>query len=245
MNLKYFASLKFSFSYTILIHLELPFQIYFSLSFCPVFKKCSEHVRSCVSSIIYFFVSNFYLALQSSQEKSKTMVMRFFFRGGRGGGCITVCAKMGNTIHKVFITLIVEILSSKMADPQQKTNNITPDVLEAAEILVMMRQGMRGFLEAQQARYRMPYVYYTSLNPTISQLHYFSAHGIPFSPLYDISPIAPAAYQFSPLAQAQQELYYGMLTSAQCIVGPPRKQDSTGVDFTVGFREKESLQPGK
>lgn len=132
-----------------------------------------------------------------------------------------------------------------MADPQQKTNNITPDVLEAAEILVMMRQGMRGFLEAQQARYRMPYVYYTSLNPTISQLHYFSAHGIPFSPLYDISPIAPAAYQFSPLAQAQQELYYGMLTSAQCIVGPPRKQDSTGVDFTVGFREKESLQPGK
>ena len=174
------------------------------------------------------------------------MVMRFF-GGVGGGGCITVCAKMGNTIHnsQVFITLIVEILSRKMADPQQKTNNITPDVLEAAEILVMMRQGMRGFLEAQQARYRMPYVYYTSLNPTISQLHYFSAHGIPFSPLYDISPIAPAAYQFSPLAQAQQELYYGMLTSAQCIVGPPRKQDSTGVDFTVGFGEKESLQPGK
>ena len=77
----------------------------------------------------------------------------------------------------------------------------------------MMRQGMGGFLEAQQARYRMPYVYCTSLNPTISQFHYFSEHGIPFSPLYDISPTAPAAYQFSPLAQAQQELYCGMLTS--------------------------------
>ena len=204
--------------------------------------------RSILRQFYYiFFCFEFLLGITVFPGEIKDNGYAIFFFGVGGGGCITVCAKMGNTIHnsQVFITLIVEILSSKMADPQQKTNNITPDVLEAAQILVMMRQGMRGFLEAQQARYRMPYVYYTSLNPTISQLHYFSAHGIPFSPLYDISPIAPAAYQFSPLAQAHQELYYGMLTSAQCIVGPPRKQDSTGVDFTVGFGEKESLQPGK
>ena len=213
--------------------------------------SCFQEVlrtRSILRQFYYiFFCFQFLLGITVFPGEIEDNGYAIFFRGGRGGGGIPVCAKMGNTIHnsQVFITLIVEILSSKMADPQQKTNNITPEVLEAAEILVMMRQGMRGFLEAQQARYRMPYVYYTSLNPTISQLHYFSAHGIPFSPLYDISPIAPAAYQFSPLAQAQQELYYGMLTSAQCIVGPPRKQDSTGVDFTVGFREKESLQPGK
>ena len=222
--------------------------IFISPCLFVLFSRSAQNTFDLASVLLYIFLFPISTWHYSLPRRNRRQWLCDFFSGWEGGGgCITVCAKMGNTIHnsQVFITLIVEILSRKMADPQQKTNNITPDVLEAAEILVMMRQGMRGFLEAQQARYRMPYVYYTSLNPTISQLHYFSAHGIPFSPLYDISPIAPAAYQFSPLAQAQQELYYGMLTSAQCIVGPPRKQDSTGVDFTVGFGEKESLQPGK
>ena len=137
-----------------------------------------------------------------------------------------------------------------MADPQNKLTSITPDVLEAAHILVMMKHGIRAFLEAQQARYRIPYLYYSSLNPAISaQLHYFSSHGIPVSPLYDISPM-PAAYQF-PLAHAQsfslsqQEAHYGMLASSHCIVGPPREQASTGAVSTNGEAEGEMTQPGR
>ena len=122
-----------------------------------------------------------------------------------------------------------------MADPQNKFTSITPDVLEAAQILIMMKHGIRAFLEAQQARYRIPYLYFASLNPTISaQLHYFSSHGIPFSPLYDISPM-PAAYQF-PMA-------HGMLASSHCIVGPPRA--STGAVSNKGEGADENSQPGR
>lgn len=138
-----------------------------------------------------------------------------------------------------------------MSDRKNKPFSVTPEVLEAAHILVMMKQGMRAFLEAQQARYRIPYLYYASLNPAAvsAQLHYLSTHGIPLSPLYDMSPM-PAAYQF-PLAHAQsfslpqQEAYYGMLTSLQCVVGPPREQSSAACAVsTEGMVEGETLQPG-
>ena len=136
-----------------------------------------------------------------------------------------------------------------MSDSQNNPN-ITPDVLEAAQILVLMKQGVRTFLKAQQTRFPIPYLYYASLNPaTLAHLHYFTGHGIPFSPLYDISPIAPAACRF-PLAQAQgcsfpqQEAYYGMLTSPQCIVGPSREQSAPCVVSTEGVVESENWQPG-
>ena len=132
-----------------------------------------------------------------------------------------------------------------MTDPQNKPSSITPDVLDAAHILIMMKQGMRAFLEAQKARYRIPYLYYASLSPAASaHLHYLSGHGVSLSPLYDISPMT-AAYQL-PMAQAQpfslpqQEAYYGMLTSPQCIVGAPREHI-----FTEKVVEGENLQPGR
>lgn len=107
-----------------------------------------------------------------------------------------------------------------MADPLNKLTSISPDVLEAAQILVMMKHGIRAFLEAQQARYRIPYLYYASLNPTISpQLHYFSSHGIPLP------------------------LWHGMLASAHCIVRPPRV--STGAVSNNGESEGEIAQPGR
>ena len=142
----------------------------------------------------------------------------------------------GGLLRKVQLTSHVRFFAgSQMADPQNKPTSISPDVLEAAQILVMMKHGIRAFLEAQQARYRIPYLYYASLNPTISaQLHYFLSHGIPFSPLYDISPM-PAAYQF-PVA-------HGMLASSHCIVGPPRT--STGGVSNNGESEGEMAQPGR
>lgn len=137
-----------------------------------------------------------------------------------------------------------------MADPKNQLNGITPDVLEAAHILIMMKHGMRAFLEAQQARYRIPYLCYASLNPAVSaQLHYFSNHGIPFSPLYDIAPM-PAAYQF-PLAHAQsfpipqQAACYGMLSSSQRMLGPPREQSEAVAVSTEGVAEGEKKPPGR
>lgn len=131
-----------------------------------------------------------------------------------------------------------------------KPNNLTPDVLEAASILVAMKRGMRYFLlEAQQARYQLSFLDFTSLNPGSGQLHYFSGHRIPFSPLYDISPM-PAAYHF-PMAHAQPcslpqpVAYYGMLASPQCFVGPPREQSTACVASTEGVVEGDTIQPGE
>ena len=134
-----------------------------------------------------------------------------------------------------------------------KPNNLTPDVLEAASILVAMKRGMRYFLlEAQQAqaRFQLSYLDFNSLNPgSAHQLHYFSGHRIPFSPLYDISPM-PAAYHF-PLAHAQPcslpqpVAYYGMLASQPCFVGPPREQSAACVASTEGVVESETIQPGE
>ena len=131
-----------------------------------------------------------------------------------------------------------------------KPSNLTPDVLEAASILVAMKRGMRYFLlEAQQARYQLSYLDFSSLNPGSGQLHLFSGHRIPFSPLYDISPM-PAAYHF-PLAHAQPcslqqpVAYYGMLASPQCFVGPPREQSAACVASTEGVVESENIQPGE
>ncbi|KAJ7378226.1 Mix paired-like homeobox [Desmophyllum pertusum] len=131
-----------------------------------------------------------------------------------------------------------------------KPNNLTPDVLEAASILVAMKRGMRYFLlEAQQAqaRFQLSYLDFNSLNPgSAHQLHYFSGHRIPFSPLYDISPM-PAAYHF-PLAHAQTcslpqpVAYYGMLASQPCFVGPPREQSAACVASTEGVVESETIQ---
>ena len=137
-----------------------------------------------------------------------------------------------------------------MSDSQEgvKPGNLTPDVLEAASILVAMKRGMRYFLlEAQQARYQLSYLDFTSLNPGSPQLHYLSGHRIPFSPLYDITPM-PAAYHF-PLAHAQPcsipqpVAYYGMLASPPCYVGPPREHSSTCAASTEGVVDSESIQP--
>lgn len=152
------------------------------------------------------------------------------------------------------ITYSVTDKNSIMVDHQEiaKPCNLTPDVLEAASILVAMKSGMRYFpLEAQQARYQLSYLDFTSLNPGSGQLQYFSGHHrIPFSPLYDISPM-PAAYHF-PLAHAQActlpqpVAYYGMLTPPPCFVGPPREQSAPGcVAPTEGVVESEMVQPGE
>ena len=140
-----------------------------------------------------------------------------------------------------------------MVDHQDiaKPNNLSPDVLEAASILVSMKSGMRYFpLEAQQARYQLSYLDFTSLNPGSGQLQYFSGRQrIPFSPLYDISPM-PAAYHF-PLTHAQAcslsqpVAYYGMLTPPPCFVGPPREQSAGCVASTEGVVESEIVQSGE
>lgn len=142
-----------------------------------------------------------------------------------------------------------------MVDHQDiaKPDNLTPDVLEAASILVAMKSGMRYFpsVEAQQARYQLSYLDFTSLNPGSGQLQYYSGHHrIPFSPLYDISPM-PAAYHF-PLAHAQAcslpqpVAYYGMLTPPPCFVGPPREQSAGCVACNEGVVESETVQaPGE
>ena len=151
------------------------------------------------------------------------------------------------------ITYSVTDRSSIMEDHQEvaKPCNLTPDVLEAASILVAMKSGIRYFpLEAQQFRYQLSYLDFTSLNPGSGQLQYFSGHHrIPFSPLYDISPM-PAAYHF-PLAHAQAcslpqpVAYYGMLTPPPCFVGPPREQSAGCVAPTEGVVESEMAQPGE
>lgn len=142
-----------------------------------------------------------------------------------------------------------------MVDHQDiaKPDNLTPDVLEAASILVAMKSGMRYFpsVEAQQARYQLSYLDFTSLNPGSGQLQYYSGHHrIPFSLLYDISPM-PAAYHF-PLAHAQAcslpqpVAYYGMLTPPPCFVGPPREQSAGCVASNEGVVESETVQaPGE
>ena len=132
-----------------------------------------------------------------------------------------------------------------------KHSSLTPDVLEAASILMSMKSGMRYFpLEAQQARYQLSFLDFNSLNPGSGPLQYFSGHHrIPFSPLYDISPM-PAAYHF-PLAHAQAcslpqpVAYYGMLTPPPCFVGPPREQSAGSVASTEGVAESEIVQPGE
>lgn len=151
------------------------------------------------------------------------------------------------------ITYSVTDRSLIMVDHQgiAKPNSLTPDVLEAASILVAMKSGMRYFpLETQQARYQLSYLDFTSLNPGSGQLQYFSGHHrIPFSPLYDISPM-PAAYHF-PLAHAQTcslpqpVAYYGLLTPPPCFVGPPREQSEGCVASTEGVVESEIVQPGE
>ncbi|XP_068685040.1 diencephalon/mesencephalon homeobox protein 1-A-like [Montipora foliosa] len=128
---------------------------------------------------------------------------------------------------------------------------MTPDVVEAAHLLLMMKHGMKAFIEAQQARFRIPYsLYYASLNPSISaQLHYFANHGFPFSaPFYDFSPM-PTSFQF-PLTHAQsfsiplQDAYYGMLNSSQCMAGPPGDQRLTGTGLHgEKTEEHEKTQP--
>ncbi|XP_029214150.2 homeobox protein rough-like [Acropora millepora] len=136
-----------------------------------------------------------------------------------------------------------------MADRQNVLMGVTPDVVEAAHILVMMKHGMKAFIEAQNSCHRFPYLYYASLNPTISaQLHYFASHGFPFnSPFYDFS-AAPSTYQL-PLLHAQsftippQDAYCGMLTPSKCIVGPPRDHCPSGEALGDGNADQETTQP--
>ena len=170
----------------------------------------------------------------------------FFFRGGRGRG------EGSFSIFHLGSLFSVTDRSLIMVDHQDiaKPNNLTPDVLEAASILVAMKSGMRYFpLEAQQARYQLSYLDFTALNPGSGQLQYFSGHHrIPFSPLYDISPM-PAAYHF-PLAHAQacslpQVAYYGMLTPPSCFVGLPREQSAGCVASAERVMESEIVQPGE
>ena len=138
-----------------------------------------------------------------------------------------------------------------MADRQNVLMGVTPDVVEAAHILVMMKHGMKAFIEAQNSCHRFPYLYYASLNPTISaQLHYFASHGFPFnSPFYDFS-AAPSTYQL-PLLHAQsftippQDAYCGMLTPSKCIVGPPRDHCPSGEALGDGSADQETTQPGE
>lgn len=138
-----------------------------------------------------------------------------------------------------------------MADGENILMGVTPDVVEAAHILMIMKHGMKAFIEAQNACYRIPYLYYASLNPAISaQLHYFASHGFPFSfPFYDFS-ATPSTYQ-SPLANAQsftippQDAYYGTLTSSKCIVGPPRDHGLSGEGLGDGGADQETTQPGE
>lgn len=116
-----------------------------------------------------------------------------------------------------------------------KSNNLTPDVLEAASILVAMKRGMRYFLlEAQQARHHLSYLDFAALNPGSAQVHFLAGHRIPFSPLYDITPM-PAAYHF-PLAQPVA--YYGMLASPSCYVGLSRERGAS----TEGVVDSEITQ---
>ena len=138
-----------------------------------------------------------------------------------------------------------------MADRQNVLMGVTPDVVEAAHILVMMKHGMKAFIEAQNSCHRFPYLYYASLNPTISaQLHYFASHGFPFnSPFYDFS-AAPSTYQL-PLVHAHsftippQDAYCGMLTASKCIVGPPRDHCPSGEAPGDGNADQETTQPGE
>lgn len=152
-----------------------------------------------------------------------------------------------------LLTYSVTDKSATMVDQQDtaKRSSLTPDVLEAASILMSMKSGMRYFpLEAQQARYQLSFLDFNSLNPGSGPLQYFSGHHrIPFSPLYDISPM-PAAYHF-PLAHAQAcslpqpVAYYGMLTPPPCFVGPPREQSAGSVASSEGVAESEIVQPGE
>ena len=177
------------------------------------------------------------------------MMMMFCFSFLGGGGREGV--SFSNFSSR--ITYSVTDKSSIMVDHQDiaKPCNLTPDVLEAASILVAMKCGMRHFpLESPQARYQLSFLDFTSLNPGSGQLQYFSGHHrIPFSPLYDISPM-PAAYHFS-LAHAQAcslpqpVAYYGMLTPPPCFVGPPREQSAGCVASTEGVVESEMVQPGE
>ena len=138
-----------------------------------------------------------------------------------------------------------------MADRQNVLMGVTPDVVEAAHILVMMKHGMKAFIEAQNSCYRIPYLYYASLNPTISaQLHYFASHGFPFnSPFYDFS-ATPSTYQL-PLVPPPsftippQDACCGMLTSSKCTVGPPRDRCASGEALGDGIADGEKTQPGE
>ena len=126
-----------------------------------------------------------------------------------------------------------------MTDAQDtiKPSNLTPDVLEAASILIAMKRGMRYFLiEAQQARHQLSFLDFAALNPGSAQVHFLAGHRIPFSPLYDITPM-PAAYHF-PLAQPVA--YYGMLASPSCYVGLSRERGAS----MEGVVDSESAQSG-
>ena len=126
-----------------------------------------------------------------------------------------------------------------MTDAQDtiKPSNLTPDVLEAASILIAMKRGMRYFLlEAQQARHQLSFLDFAALNPGSAQVHFLAGHRIPFSPLYDITPM-PAAYHF-PLAQPVA--YYGMLASPSCYVGLSRERGAS----MEGVVDSESTQSG-
>ena len=127
--------------------------------------------------------------------------------------------------------------------------SITPDVLEAASILMMMKKGLRLLLlEARQTQGHHPYFDFTAIPPGSAQFHYFLNHRLAFgSSLYDNITPMPAAYHFS-LAHAQScplpqpVAYYGMLTTPPCFVGPPRDNMPSGTATPEG--ENEILQPG-